>query len=265
MKSMKCCCLLLLETQVFHKHQAPILRCSVNIPWCFSFHTNFYTSACRFSWTSQATKVGKSKARMATKRNRLAACTKRSDCKKSACRLHKAQRLQETPWRRKKHEYKALKVSFQILTCDGLHVCLKTSFHSAMHPITLYVFHTYLRAFYEWFTNNNEAAAFIRVLFQFIAWKAYTYQPRAEQSPPHSPQGGMKGISSLPLGGAGRGLKAFSTLAKPCVIYKKKIHFIMCVCLWAALMWWLCLCLSEQVHNAQPQPPHRSSFPKSHT
>ena len=34
----------------------------------------------------------------------------------------------------------------------------------------------------------------------------------------------------------------------------------MCVCLWAALMCWLCLCLYEQVHNAQPQPSHRSSF-----
>ena len=33
----------------------------------------------------------------------------------------------------------------------------------------------------------------------------------------------------------------------------------MCVCLWAALMCWLRLCLYEQVHNAQPQPPHRSS------
>ena len=34
-------------------------------------------------------------------------------------------------------------------------------FHSAMHPIALYVLHTYLRAFYEWFTNNNEAATII--------------------------------------------------------------------------------------------------------
>ena len=27
----------------------------------------------------------------------------------------------------------------------------------------------------------------------------------------------------------------------------------------AALICWLCLCLYEQVHNAHPQPPHRSS------